>query len=191
MTDREHDFTEHSVSSTLRYKGRMLEVREDEVRLPDGNPARREYIVHPGAAVILPVFDDWSVLLERQFRYPLRRHCFELPAGKLEPGEPALATAQRELKEETGYTAAEWRHLCTTHPCVGYSDEAVEIFLARGLSFSARALDDGEFLETLILPLDEALDWVVRGTITDVKTQLGLLWADRLRAGHGQPPSAA
>jgi ADP-ribose pyrophosphatase len=187
LADQAQDFTEHPVSSTVRYKGRMLEVREDEIRLPDGNPARREYIVHPGAAVILPLFDDWSVLLERQFRYPLHRHCFELPAGKLEPGEPALLTAQRELKEETGYDAAEWSHLCTTHPCVGYSDEAVQIFLARGLTFTARALDEGEFLETLVVPLDEALEWVMRGVITDVKTQLGLLWADRLRQGAAIP----
>jgi ADP-ribose pyrophosphatase len=185
--DHEHDFTETKVSSTVTYRGRMLQVREDEVRLPDGNPARREYVVHPGAAVIMPLFDDWSVLLERQFRYPLHDHFYELPAGKLEKGEPPIATAKRELREETGYTATEWRQLCRLHPCVGYADEVVYLFLARGLTFSERSLDDGEFLETLILPLDDALEWVRSGRITDVKTQMGLLWADRLRAGWPLP----
>jgi len=177
------DFTEHRLTSAVRYRGRMLEVREDEVRLPDGNQARREYVVHPGAAVILPLFDDWSVLLERQFRYPVGQHFYELPAGKLEPGEPHLDTARRELLEETGYEAREWSKLCTLHPCVGYSDEMVEVYVARGLSFSSRNLDDEEFLETLVVPLDECLEWVRTGRITDVKTQMAVLWADRLRNG--------
>ncbi|MBI1396216.1 MAG: NUDIX domain-containing protein [Betaproteobacteria bacterium] len=161
----------------------MLEVREDEVRLPDGNQARREYVVHPGAAVILPIFDDWSILLERQFRYPVGRHFYELPAGKLEAGEPHLETAKRELLEETGYEAAEWVRLCSLHPCIGYSDEVVEVFVARGLTYSARHLDDEEFLETLVVPLDEALEWIRTGRITDVKAQMALFWADRLRSG--------
>jgi len=187
LADHDSDFTEHPVTSSVKYRGRMLEVREDEVRLPDGNAARREYVVHPGAAVIMPIFDDWSVLLERQFRYPLHDHFYELPAGKLEKGEPPLETAKRELKEETGYTATDWRQLCRLHPCVGYSDEVVYVYVARGLTFSARALDDEEFLETLVVPLDEALQWVRTGRITDVKTQMALLWADRLRAGWALP----
>ena len=179
----EHDFTEHRVATSVVYRGRMLEVREDTVRLPDGNSARREYVVHPGAAVILPLFDDWSVLLERQFRYPVGQHFYELPAGKLEAGEPHLETAKRELLEETGYTAARWARLCTLHPCIGYSDEMVEVYIARELSFSKRNLDDEEFLETLIVPLDEALEWIRTGRITEVKTQMALFWADRLRSG--------
>lgn len=178
-----HDFTEHELEATTAYSGRLLQVREDVVLLPDGQRATREYVVHPGAAVILALFDDCSVLLERQFRYPLRRHFYELPAGKLDPGEAPLTTARRELREETGYEARDWSHLCTLHPCVGYSDEAVYLFLARGLSFHDHALDDGEFLETLAVPLDEALDWVLQGKITEAKTILGLLWADRVHRG--------
>lgn len=178
------DFTEKKQSSKLVYSGKLLAVREDQVHLPDGSTARREYVVHPGAALILPLFDDDSVLLERQFRYPVGQHCYELPAGKFEPGEPALETAQRELLEETGYVAAVWTLLCAMLPCIGYSDERIEFYLARELTFKGAAPEEGEFLETLRLPLDEALEWVRDGTIRDSKTMLGLLWADRvLNAG--------
>ena len=183
------DFTETTIGSRMTYRGRLLEVREDEVRLPDGGQARREYVVHPGAAVILPIFDDWRILLERQFRYPLHDHFLELPAGKFDAGEAPITTARRELREETGYVAADWHHLCTLHPCVGYSDEVVEMFVARGLTFERPALDPGEFLETLPVPLDEALAWIRSGVITEAKTILGLLWADRLRAGWPLEPA--
>ena len=175
------DFTEKKLSSRTAYRGRMLQVNEDQVELPDGGRASREYVVHPGAALILPVFDDGSVLLERQFRYPAGTHFYELPAGKFEPGEPALETAKRELLEETGYAAAEWRPLGKLFPCIGYSNEEIEFFLARKLEFrQAQQLDKGEFLETLRLPLAEALDWVRRGRINDVKTMLGLLMAEKI-----------
>lgn len=177
------DFTEHELASKVAYQGRLLQVREDEVRLPDNQNARREYIVHPGAAVILPIFDDWRVLLEWQFRYPLRRHFLELPAGKIDAGEATLVTAKRELKEETGYEAAHWEKLCTLHPCIGYSDELIDLYLARGLSFTGHALDEGEFLETLIMPLDEGLARIRDGEITEAKSIIGLLWADKLRRG--------
>ncbi len=174
------DFTETKQSSKLVYSGKLLTVHEDQVQLPDGSTARREYVVHPGAALILPLFDDGSIVLERQYRYPVRSHCYELPAGKFEPGEPSLDTAKRELLEETGYVADAWTLLCSTLPCVGYSDESIEFFLARELSFIGASPDEGEFLETLRLPLAEALEWVRNGTIRDSKTMLGLLWADRL-----------
>ncbi len=174
------DFTEKKISSRATYRGRLLKVNEDEVSLPDGTTALREYVVHPGAAIILPLFDDGSVLLERQFRYPLGRHFYELPAGKLEPDEVPLATAQRELLEETGYVAAEWRELGQLHPCIGYSDERIDFFLARKLEFKGAQPDEGEFLETLRVPLTEAVDWIRRGRITDTKTILGLFWAEKL-----------
>ena len=177
------DFTETKKGSNLVYSGRMLKVHEDEVHLPDGKTARREYIVHPGAALILPVFEDNSVLLERQYRYAVSQHCYELPAGKLEPDEAPLETARRELLEETGYVAAQWTTVCTMMPCIGYSNEHIECFLARDLTYRGASLDEGEFLETLRLPLSEALEWVRNGTIRDSKTMLGLLWFDRILHG--------
>ena len=174
------DFTEKKVTSRAAYRGRMLKVNEDEVTLPDGGTALREYIVHPGATIILPLFDDGSVLLERQFRYPLGQHFYELPAGRLEPDEPSLATAKRELLEETGYVAAEWRELGRLHPCIGYSNEQIDFFLARKLEFRGAQLDEGEFLETMRVPLPESLDWIRRGRITDAKTILGLFWAEKM-----------
>ena len=174
------DFTEKKVTSRAAYRGRMLKVNEDEVTLPDGGTALREYIVHPGAAIILPLFDDGSVFLERQFRYPLGQHFYELPAGRLEPDEASLATAKRELLEETGYIATEWRELGRLHPCIGYSNEQIDFFLARKLEFRGAQLDEGEFLETLRVPLTESLDWIRRGRVTDAKTILGLFWAEKL-----------
>jgi ADP-ribose pyrophosphatase len=175
------DYTERELSTTLRHDGRLLKVREDTVRLPDGRDARREYIVHPGAAVIVPLFDDGDVLLEWQFRYPLRRHFLELPAGKLERGEPAIDTARRELLEETGFEAGVLEPLCTMHPCIGYADEVIEYFVARDLRQVGRRLDDEEFLATLRVPFAQALDWIADGRITEAKTQVGLLHLDLLR----------
>ena len=174
------DFTEKKVSSRAVYRGRMLNVNEDEVRLPDGSLALREYVLHPGAAIILPLFDDNTVLIERQYRYPVGQHFYELPAGKLEPNEPPLETAKRELREETGYLAAEWRELGHLHPCVGYSNERIDFFLARKLEFKGAELDEGEFLETLRMPLPETLKWIRSGRITDTKTILGLFWAEKI-----------
>jgi len=175
------DFTETTLESRTVYQGRLLRVKEDRVRLPDGGESGREYIEHPGAVIIIAELPDGKVLLERQFRYPLRDHVIELPAGKIEPGEPPLSTAQRELLEETGYLASDWRQLAQVYPCVGYSDERIVFFLARGLTHEGHQLDDGEFLEVMEVSLDEALSWVDAGRIADVKTIAGLLWLARLR----------
>jgi ADP-ribose pyrophosphatase len=173
------DLTERRVSGELVYDGTLLKVQRDVVALPDGSRGVREYIRHPGAVAILPLFDDGRVLLERQYRYPHGREFIELPAGKLEPGEPHLETAKRELLEETGYTAGEWRRLGVIHTTIAYTDEAIELFLARKLAQSARQLDDGEFIEILTLPFDEALAMVREGRITDSKSVAGLLWFDK------------
>ena len=170
------DLTEHFVSGERVFDGKLLKVHRDVVRLPDGSQGAREYIRHPGAVAIVPLFDDGRVLLERQYRYPQRREFIEIPAGKLEPDEPHLETAKRELAEETGYAAAEWRHLGVVHTAIAYTDEAIDLYLARSLSQGQRKLDDGEFLELLTVPFAEAIAMIRDGRITDVKTVAALLW---------------
>jgi ADP-ribose pyrophosphatase len=171
------DLTERFVSGALVFDGNLLKVHRDTVRLPDGSLGEREYIKHPGAVAIVALFDDGSVLLERQYRYPARREFIEIPAGKLEPGEPPLDTAKRELLEETGYVAAEWTRLGAISTAIGYADETIGLFLAKGLARRTARLDAGEFLEVFTLPLDEAIQAVREGRITDSKSVIGLLWA--------------
>ncbi len=158
------------------FRGRLLDVKQDTVRLPDGGEALREYIVHPGAVMVIPVLPEGKLLFERQYRYPLARVLIEFPAGKLDPGEDPLTAAQRELLEETGYRATRWRHLLDMHPVVSYSNEQIAIYLAEDLERMGEAtLDHGEFVETLIATREEALEWMREGRITDAKTMLGLL----------------
>ena len=178
------DFSETSLASETVYDGDLLHVFRDRVRLPDGTEAAREYIRHPGAVTVIAFLDERTLLFERQFRYPMRRHFIELPAGKIEKGEDPLATAKRELREECGYEAAAWRHLATLHPCIGYADERIELYLARELTHVGHALDAGEFLEVFPLTVDEALEWVRQGRITEAKAITGLLWADKLLRGE-------
>lgn len=171
------DLTEHVVSGEEVYAGGFLHVHRDRVRLPDGSQAVREYIRHPGAVGIVAVLQDGRVLLVRQYRYPHRRDFIEIPAGKLEPQEPPLETGKRELLEETGYVAGDWTRLGIIHNAIAYSDEGIELWLAQGLAEQAQELDHGEFLEVFTLPLAEALEMTRDGRITDVKTIVGLLWA--------------
>jgi len=173
------DFTETTVSSELEYDGRLLEVRRDEVRLADGQRASREYIVHPGAVMMLAFVDDDTILLERQYRYPKHRHFIELPAGKLERDEAPLHTARRELIEECGYEARQWWKIATLDPSIGYSTEVIHLYGARDLRHVGAKLDVGEHLETFPVKLADALDWVREGIITDTKTTFGLLWWDK------------
>ena len=170
------DLTEHRTSTEQVFDGALLKVHRDTVRLPDGSTGAREYIRHPGAVAIVPLFDDGRVLLERQFRYPPRREFVEIPAGKLEPGEPPLGTAKRELLEETGYIAEDWTHLGVIHTAIAYTDEAIDLFVARKLTLQKRNLDQGEFLEIFTAPFEQAIAMVRDGRISDAKSVAGLLW---------------
>jgi ADP-ribose pyrophosphatase len=172
---------ETPIESTRVFQGRLLDVRRDRVRLPDASESSREYIKHQGAVVVIPILDDGKLVLEHQFRYPLGRVMLEFPAGKIDPGELAENAAKRELLEETGLVARQWRHLGVLHPCVGYSDEHIEIFLARELvQQSGQNLDHGEFIDLLKLTLEETMAAVRDGAITDAKTITALFWAEKV-----------
>ena len=183
------DLTETCIEGVSVYRGNLLHVRRDRVRLPDGTESTREYIVHPGAVAMVALLDDGRVVMERQYRYPLGGDLLELPAGKIDPGEEPLVTAKRELLEETGYVASSWALLTTMEPLAAYSSERIHIYLARGLERRVRQLDDGEFLEVFAEPLSALLEGVRSGRITDAKTQIGLFWAEKVLAGDwtGRP----
>jgi ADP-ribose pyrophosphatase len=172
------ELVETCVESNVVYDGCLLHVCRDSVRLPDGKLSVREYVTHPGAVAVLALLDNGKLIMERQYRYPARQEFIELPAGKIDHGEDILVTGQRELLEETGYTAREWVHLTTTWPCIGYADERIEYFLARGLTLQQRNLDEGEFLEVFELSLEEAIDWIRQGKINDSKTIVGIFWLE-------------
>ena len=175
------------VSGETVYDGKFLKVRRDIVCLPDGKHTAREYFRHPGAVVVLPLFDDGTVLLERQFRYPLNQVFIEFPAGKLEVGEDPLLCAKRELRQETGYSASQWQFICTIHNATAYSDEHLDLYLARGLQLGESQLDDGEFLDVFTLPFAELMEWIRQAKVTDVKTIIGAFWLDKIMRGEWQP----
>lgn len=173
------ELKETRLDSELMYEGDFIQVRKDKVRLPDGAVSSREYINHPGAVAVLAILDNGNLVMERQYRYAPQREFIELPAGKIDQGEDILACAKRELLEETGYVASEWIHLSTAWPCIGYADERMEYFLARGLVHQGSNLDDGEFLEVLEVSLQEAIEWVRLGKINESKTIVGLFWLEK------------
>ena len=181
------ELNETRIDGEVVYEGRFLTVERDRIRLPDGSTSQREFIRHPGAVVILPLFDDGRVLLERQFRYPNAQVFIEFPAGKIDPGEDHLVCAQRELREETGLTAKRWDFVTTIHNAIAYSDEHLEIFLARDLTQGPAALDEGEFLETFTVTIPELLEMIRKREVTDVKTIIGAFWLEKVLAGTWQP----
>jgi ADP-ribose pyrophosphatase len=178
---------EERIDTQDLHHGIFLNMKRDTVRMPDGSKAVREYLTHPGAVAIVAILDDGRILLERQYRYPVARVCMEIPAGKLDLGEDPLICAQRELQEETGYTATKWSYIRRIHPVISYSTEFIDIYLAEGLSKGERQLDDEEFLDVFAASLDELLAWVEEGAITDVKTTISAYWLDRYRRGLVQP----
>lgn len=184
MGEAQDPLAEETLASRLVYEGRFLRLFEDTVRCPDGHVAPREYLRHPGAVMVMPLLDDGTLVLERQFRYPLGRSIVEFPAGKIDPGEGILACAQRELREETGYSAREWVYFGGFHNAVGYCDEKIEVYLARGLSFERAASDDGEVLEVFTATLEQLLEWIAQAKVTDVKTIVGAYWLQRFLAGN-------
>lgn len=175
---------EDRVTTRQIYLGHFMDVRRDEVRLPDGSLAAREYIVHPGAVMVLPLLDDGRLVIERQYRYPMGRVMLEFPAGKLDAGEAPLACARRELLEETGYTAREWARAGLLNNAIAYSTEAIEVWFARGLVPGASHLDAGEFLEVGSASQSELEDLARDGLLTDAKTLVGLLWLRHWREGR-------
>lgn len=167
---------ERTLSSKKVYEGYFLQLLQDQVELPDGKVAGREYLVHPGAVAIIPMLHYGRILLERQFRYPLGQSFIEIPAGKLDPAEDSLACAQRELVEETGFIAQQWHLLGKIHPIISHSTEFIDIYLAQGLTLTAANLDEGEHLDVFGASLKEIQQWIKEGKITDVKTLIGVYW---------------
>jgi ADP-ribose pyrophosphatase len=183
LSSADERLVEHRIGGRTLLDGGFLDVRRDDVMLPDGGRATREYIQHPGAAAVLPLLDDGRVVLVRQFRYPVAKTVIEIPAGKLDAGESTLACARRELREETGFSAREWAFACEIHNAAAYSTESIWLYFARGLKAGAQQLDAGEFVE--VLNLSEAeLDALAAGNgLPDVKTRIALQWLQRWRAG--------
>lgn len=176
--------TEQTLQREELARGRFLKVVRDTVRLPDGGTATREFIQHPGAVVVVALLDDGQMVLERQYRHPMARVMIELPAGKLDAGEGGLACARRELLEETGYVAREWACAGQMHPCIGYSDEFIEIWFARGLTQQQRSLDEGEFLDVITATPQQLLQWCRDGQVTDGKTLSATLWLQNVLSGQ-------
>ncbi len=185
MTEAKQDahLIEHTLDHVEVLKGHFLHAFRDQVRLPNGDTATREYVIHPGAVMIIALLDDGRLVMKRQYRYPVKQVMIEFPAGKLDAGEDRLACAQRELLEETGYRDKEWAHAGVLHPVISYSTEFIDIWFARGLRLGERRLDEGEFLDVFTASLDELLAWSREGKLTDAKTLTGLLWLQNHLSG--------
>lgn len=174
---------EKTLSSDEVYCGNFLKIYKDKVKLPDGKLTTREYIKHPGAAAIIPLLNNGKVIIERQWRYPARKAFLEIPAGKLDPNEEPLMCAKRELQEETGFVASDWIFLGKINNALGYSNESIWIYLARGLEKREQHLDPGEFVEIKEIPWEDLVKKSINGEITDVKTIIGAFWLEKYLAG--------
>jgi ADP-ribose pyrophosphatase len=180
VADDDAHLREVTLRSERVFDGIFLHANRDVVRLPDGKEAGREYILHPGAVMLIPILANGDVVMERQWRHPLNRAFIEFPAGKIDPGEPPLDTCRRELQEETGYTAERFTFVTTINNAISYSNEHIDLYLASGLTAGEAKLDAEEFLEVFAVKPSQVLDWVRDGTITDVKTIIGAFWLEKL-----------
>ena len=183
MADDDKHLIEKTISREDVYRGSFMHAVRDTVALPDGGTATREYILHNGAVMIIPLLDDGRVVLERQYRHAVGRVLVEFPAGKIDGGEDPLVCGRRELREETGYSATEWAHAGVLHPCISYSTEYIDIWFARGLTLGERRLDEGEFLDVFTATPQELQQWCRDGTVTDGKTLIGTLWLQNVLSG--------
>jgi ADP-ribose pyrophosphatase len=177
---------EHRVSQQELLRGNFLHAFRDTVRLPNQGLATREYVVHPGAVMVIPLLetpDGLRLVLERQYRYPIGQVMIEFPAGKLDAGEDPFLCAQRELLEETGYTARRWARAGVLHPVIAYSTEVIEIWFAKDLTLGERQLDSEEFLDVFTATPSDLMAWCRDGKVTDAKTLIGLLWLQNMLAG--------
>ena len=178
---------EHTVQQQELLRGHFLHVVRDSVRLPNDRLATREYVVHPGAVMVIPMLetsDGLRLVMERQYRYPVGQVMIEFPAGKLDPGEDPFVCAQRELLEETGYSALQWARAGVLHPVIAYSTEVIEIWFAKDLTLGERQLDQDEFLDVYTATPDELMLGCQQGLITDGKTLTGLLWLQNVLSGQ-------
>ncbi len=176
------NLTEKTVSQTYIYNGRIINLRSDDITLPDGKPAKREVIEHPGGVCVLPITDEDEIIFVRQYRYPYSEILLEIPAGKRDSkDEDTLECGKRELKEETGAVASEYTFLGELYPSPGYVDEIIFMYMATGLAYGETSPDDDEFVETVKIPFDKALDMVMSGQIKDAKTQAAILKAAMMR----------
>ena len=176
------DLKESRISTEVVYKGDFLDVRRDEVLLPNGKTGTREWINHPGAVVIIPILPNGEIALIKQFRYAARSEFLELPAGKLDEGEDPKSCAFRELEEEIGYRAGKMQFIANIHPAIGFANEIMSIYLAEHLKKTNYNRDKDEFIELIPTNMEEALNLVWENKITDVKSIIGLLWLKRIKS---------
>jgi ADP-ribose pyrophosphatase len=172
-----NDLTEKELSSQRVYDGRLLQVYVDDVKLPDNSESTRDWIKHPGASAIVPVFEDGTIMLLKQYRYPPRKLFIEVPAGKLDEGEPPIVTAKRELEEETGYECSDIESAGSFFPAIGYADEEIFVFVAWNLQKKLKNVDDDEFVINHRVSFAEALDMIATGEIDDAKTICSIIKA--------------